>query len=115
MTRLFNPFGSRDGRQVAIIMKTGLNATLDPTRRDNVAQDSETALPHKIVGQDPAIEKVTEIYQMFLAGLNPTGRPVGDLRAATQLPREGFACNIVIDWRFVLVVAVAAQLKHFFS
>src|ERR1019366_9947778 len=31
------------------------------------------------IGQEPAIEKVTEIYQMFLAGLNPPGRPVGNL------------------------------------
>src|ERR1700760_1116174 len=60
-------------------MKTGLNATLDPTRRSNAAQDFETALRRKIVGQDAAIEKVTEIYQMFLAGLNPPNRPVGNL------------------------------------
>jgi len=33
----------------------------------------------KVVGQDQAIEKVVEIYQMFLAGLNPPGRPVGNL------------------------------------
>ena len=64
---------------MAIIMKTGLNATLDPTRRSNAAQDFETALRRKIVGQDPAIEKVAEIYQMFLAGLNPPGRPIGNL------------------------------------
>ena len=31
------------------------------------------------MGQDAAIEKVAEIYQMFLAGLNPPGRPVGNL------------------------------------
>ena len=60
-------------------MKTGLNATLDPTRRSNDAQDFETALRRKIVGQDAAVEKVAEIYQMFLAGLNPPGRPVGNL------------------------------------
>ena len=39
----------------------------------------ETTLRRKIVGQDPAVEKVAEIYQMFLAGLNPPGRPVGNL------------------------------------
>ena len=31
------------------------------------------------MGQDQAIEKVAEIYQMFLAGLNAPGRPVGNL------------------------------------
>ncbi len=60
-------------------MKTGLNATLDPSRRSSDATEFETALRRRIVGQDPAIEKVTEIYQMFLAGLNAPGRPVGNL------------------------------------
>jgi ATP-dependent Clp protease ATP-binding subunit ClpA len=60
-------------------MKTGLNATLDPSRRSSDAQDFDTAIRRKIVGQDDAVEKVTEIYQMFLAGLNAPGRPVGNL------------------------------------
>ena len=60
-------------------MKIGLNATLDPTRRSDDAREFETALRLKIVGQDPAVEKVAEIYQTFLAGLNPAGRPVGNL------------------------------------
>jgi len=60
-------------------MKTVLNTVLDPTRRSNDAKDFEAALRRKIVGQDVAIEKVVEIYQMFLAGLNPPGRPVGNL------------------------------------
>ncbi len=60
-------------------MKTGLNAPLDPTRRSGDAQDFEGSLHRKIVGQEAAIEKVAEIYQMFLAGLNPPGRPVGNL------------------------------------
>ncbi len=60
-------------------MKTGLNAKLDPTRRSNDAQDFDNALRRKIVGQDAAIEKVAEIYQMFLAGLNAPGRPIGNL------------------------------------
>jgi ATP-dependent Clp protease ATP-binding subunit ClpA len=60
-------------------MKTGLNATLDPTQRSSDALEFETALRRKIVGQEAAIEKVAEIYQMFLAGLNAPGRPVGNL------------------------------------
>src|ERR1041384_6268502 len=60
-------------------MKTGLNAALDPPRRSGDSQEFENALRRKIVGQDDAIEKVTEIYQMFLAGLNAPGRPVGNL------------------------------------
>ena len=60
-------------------MRTNLATVLDPTRRSNDARDFETALRRKIVGQDQAIEKVAEIYQMFLAGLNAPGRPVGNL------------------------------------
>ncbi len=60
-------------------MKTGLNAVLDPTLHSSEALEFETALRRKIVGQEPAVEKVAEIYQMFLAGLNPPGRPVGNL------------------------------------
>ncbi len=60
-------------------MKTGINATLDPSRRSGDSQEFETAIRRKIVGQDAAVEKVAEIYQMFLAGLNAPGRPVGNL------------------------------------
>src|SRR5271169_4315600 len=62
-----------------LLMKTGLNTALDPSRRSSDAQEFETALRRRIVGQDAAIEKVTEIYQMFLAGLNAPNRPVGNL------------------------------------
>src|SRR6476661_4778472 len=60
-------------------MRTGLNTALDPSRRSSDALDFESALRRKIVGQDAAIDKVVEIYQMFLAGLNPPGRPLGNL------------------------------------
>jgi ATP-dependent Clp protease ATP-binding subunit ClpB len=60
-------------------MRTNLATVLDPSRRSSDARDFETALRRKIVGQDQAIEKVAEIYQMFLAGLNAPGRPVGNL------------------------------------
>jgi len=60
-------------------MKTNLATVLDPTRRSNEARDFDGALRRKIVGQDQAVDKVVEIYQMFLAGLNAPGRPVGNL------------------------------------
>ena len=65
--------------KLAAIMKTGLNALLDPTRHSNEALEFETGLRRKIVGQEAAVEKIAEVYQMFLAGLNPPGRPVGNL------------------------------------
>src|SRR5213082_411256 len=60
-------------------MRTVLNAALDPSRRGTDAEDFERNLRRRIVGQDDAIQKMTEIYQMFLAGLNPPNRPVGNL------------------------------------
>lgn len=60
-------------------MKTGLNTVLDPTRRSREVEDFEAYLRRKVVGQDDAIAKVTAMYQTFLAGLNPPGRPVGNL------------------------------------
>src|SRR6267143_6830353 len=60
-------------------MRTNLATVLDPNRRSNDAGEFEAALRRRIVGQDQAIEKVVEIYQMFLAGLNAPGRPVGNL------------------------------------
>jgi ATP-dependent Clp protease ATP-binding subunit ClpB len=60
-------------------MRTNLATVLDPNRRSTDAGEFEATLRRKIVGQDAAIDKVTEIYQMFLAGLNAPGRPVGNL------------------------------------
>ena len=60
-------------------MRTNLSTPLDPARRSNAARDFEASLRRKIVGQNEAIEKVAEVYQMFLAGLNAPGRPVGNL------------------------------------
>jgi ATP-dependent Clp protease ATP-binding subunit ClpB len=60
-------------------MNINVTNTLDPMRRSKDASHFENAMRRKVVGQDQAIEKVVEIYQMFLAGLNPPGRPVGNL------------------------------------
>jgi ATP-dependent Clp protease ATP-binding subunit ClpB len=52
---------------------------LDPTRRSVESRDFETALRRKIVGQDEAVQAVVDLYQVFRAGLNSRGRPVGNL------------------------------------
>src|SRR5262249_18662569 len=53
---------------------------LDPSRRSNDATAFEHILRRNVVGQDQAISALLEIYQMYLAGLNAPGRPVGNLR-----------------------------------
>jgi len=52
---------------------------LDRTVAATMLESFDGALRRRIVGQDAALEKVVEIYQMFLAGLNAPGRPVGNL------------------------------------
>jgi len=54
-------------------------AQLDPTRRSLASRDFEAELRRKIVGQDEAVQAVVDLYQVFRAGLNAPGRPVGNL------------------------------------
>ena len=52
---------------------------LDATRHSEHAQEFEAVLRRKVVGQDAAIQAVTELYQIFLAGMTAPDRPVGNL------------------------------------
>jgi len=52
---------------------------LDPSLRSLESRDFEAGLRRKIVGQDEAVQAVVDLYQVFRAGLNPPGRPVGNL------------------------------------
>src|SRR3979490_561427 len=52
---------------------------LDSTLRSSGAADFEEALRSKIVSQGEALQTMVNLYQVFSAGLNPPGRPVGSL------------------------------------
>jgi ATP-dependent Clp protease ATP-binding subunit ClpA len=52
---------------------------LDPRMRSVESRDFEVGLRRKIVGQDEAVQAVVDLYQVFRAGLNSPGRPVGNL------------------------------------
>jgi len=52
---------------------------LDPTKRSPQLQEFEAALRSKVVGQDEAVEAVVSVFQVFCAGMNAPGRPVGNL------------------------------------
>jgi ATP-dependent Clp protease ATP-binding subunit ClpB len=43
------------------------------------SRDFQAGLRRKIVGQDEAVQVVVDLYQVFRAGLNSPGRPVGNL------------------------------------
>src|ERR1700740_3189172 len=52
---------------------------LDPSQQSVESRDFEAGLRRKIVGQDEAVQAVVDLYQVFRAGLNSPGRPVGNL------------------------------------
>ena len=52
---------------------------LDPSKRSTDTLDFQTALRAKIVGQEEGVQALVDLYQVFRAGLNSPGRPVGNL------------------------------------
>jgi len=52
---------------------------LDPNQRSTDTLEFQTALRSKIVGQDEGVQALVDLYQVFCAGLNSPGRPVGNL------------------------------------
>src|SRR5487761_121441 len=52
---------------------------LDPSKRSPQLQEFEFALRERIIGQDEAVEALVAVYQVFRAGLNAPGRPIGNL------------------------------------
>ena len=52
---------------------------LDSTLRSSKAVEFEEALRAKIVRQEEAVQAMVDLYQVFCAGLNSPGRPVGSL------------------------------------
>src|ERR1700694_4438787 len=53
--------------------------TLDPTLHSPESIEFVTALRSRIVGQEEGIQALGDLYQVFCAGLNSPGRPVGNL------------------------------------
>ena len=52
---------------------------LDPSKRSSGTMDFQSSLRSKIVGQEEAVQALVDMYQVFSAGLNSPGRPVGNL------------------------------------
>jgi ATP-dependent Clp protease ATP-binding subunit ClpA len=52
---------------------------LDPSKRSTDTMDFQAALRAKIVGQEEGVQALVDLYQVFRAGLNSPGRPVGNL------------------------------------
>jgi ATP-dependent Clp protease ATP-binding subunit ClpB len=74
VTRLGEPDESRDA-----IMKAAVRQQLDPTIRSIDTREFESSLRAKVVGQTEGVQALVDMYQVFCAGLNSPGRPVGNL------------------------------------
>jgi ATP-dependent Clp protease ATP-binding subunit ClpB len=57
---------------------TSRTQVLDPQLRSLESQEFDSALRARIVGQEEAVRAVTDLYQVFSAGMNSPGRPVGN-------------------------------------
>src|SRR3974390_1315054 len=53
--------------------------SLNPNIRSAETIEFQKALRAKIVGQDEGVQALVELFQVFTAGLNSPGRPVGNL------------------------------------
>jgi ATP-dependent Clp protease ATP-binding subunit ClpB len=60
-------------------MKAAARQQLDPSIRSNETRDFHAALRTKIVGQEEGVQALVDLFQVFCAGLNSPGRPVGNL------------------------------------
>ena len=55
------------------------NVKLDPTRHSFESERFETALRRRIVGQETGVRTLTDLFQVFRAGMSSAGHPVGNL------------------------------------
>lgn len=58
--------------------KTGAKKVLNPVLKSSAAQEFEQRLLSMIIGQEHACHQIAHLYQVFLAGLTPQDRPVGN-------------------------------------
>src|SRR6201997_5620503 len=60
-------------------MRAAARQQLDPSIRSTDSRDFQSSLRAKIVGQEEGVQALVDLYQVFCAGLNSPGRPVGNL------------------------------------
>src|SRR4029077_944781 len=72
-------WSSQPDRHEETPMKAATRQQLDPSIRSNDTRDFETSLRSKIVGQEEGVQALVDLYQVYCAGMCPSGRPVGNL------------------------------------
>ena len=58
---------------------SGTRTVLDPTLNSPEVRDFEAALRQRVVGQERAVRGLARVYQVYLAGLAVSGRPLVNL------------------------------------
>jgi len=67
------------GTQTSRFDETSGTIFLDPNKKSPRALEFAENLGSRIVGQERAVRQMSNLYQIFLAGMNPTRRPVGTM------------------------------------
>jgi ATP-dependent Clp protease ATP-binding subunit ClpA len=64
-----------------LVRQTNLMETvpLNPEQKGLWADEFEQKLSQRIVGQEQAVRRMSGLYQMFLAGMNPRNQPIGTM------------------------------------
>jgi len=70
---------SRPSQDRSIALAEATAQPLDATRHGDATTEVEAFLRSRVVGQDAAVDAVLELYQIFLVGMSPPDRPVGNL------------------------------------
>src|SRR3954468_16124909 len=90
---------------------------LNPSATGSAAEQLESSLRSKVVGQDDAIHQIVNIYQTYLAGMISPGRPIGNFlflgptgSGKTRLV-EATAESLVGDARAVIKID-CAEFQH---
>ena len=55
------------------------DVVLNPQQRGSRSQEFEDALSGRVIGQERAVRRMTNMYQVFLAGMQPANRPIGTM------------------------------------
>src|SRR6266481_1202441 len=91
--------------------------SLDPERRSLQTMELQASVGAKIVGQAEGVQALVDLYQVFCAGLNSPGRPVGNL---LFLGPTGFgktriveaAAEILFEDSRALIKVDGAEFQH---
>ena len=71
--------GEQKAESPVSLAEPAFSGPLDAKRHGDAIKELETVLRSKIVSQESAIDAVVELYQIFLVGMAPPDRPVGNL------------------------------------